>query len=218
MPQLAVDGGRLEWLAHRYLDAKAAVIAAGYAEEIDRPGLLGITSATESVVLEEAAWVVFNSGMRERVVRQHFPAIREAFLGLTSAAAICRDESGCRSRALKAFNHAGKVNAVIAFAGHVAAVGTESFVDGILSVGPSYLCALPYFGPATSRHLAKNLGLEIAKPDRHLERLAKQTGYAGAQALCEAIAAATAERVSVVDTVLWRFSAIFPSRLVIFSD
>ncbi len=217
MPALVTERRPLEWLAHRYLDAKAAVIEAGYADEIDRPSPLGMAALTEAVLLEEAAWVIFNSGMRERVIRQRFPAIRAAFLGLTSATAICGDENGCRTRALEAFNHPGKVDAVLVFAAQVAEIGADGFRDGIRSCGPTYLYSLPYFGPATSRHLAKNLGLEIAKPDRHLERLAKQTGYPGAQALCEAIASITADRVSLVDTVLWRYSAIFPSRLVMFS-
>ena len=65
---------------------------------------------------------------------------------------------------------------------------------------------MPFMGPATSYHLAKNLGFQVAKPDRHLNRISESNGFKNAHELCEAIASQTREPISVVDGVLWRLS------------
>lgn len=46
------------------------------------------------------------------------------------------------------------------------------------------LGALPWIGPVTKHHLAKNLGIDTAKPDVHMERLARQEGATTAK-LCQ---------------------------------
>jgi hypothetical protein len=74
--------------------------------------------------------------------------------------------------------------------------------------GVNYLQQFPYLGPITSLHLAKNIGLPVAKPDRHLRRIADKLGYSCVQKLCEDIARATDEPVPVVDLVLWRYSTL----------
>lgn len=40
-----------------------------------------------------------------------------------------------------------------------------------------FIQTLPYMGPATSYHLARNLGIDCAKPDRHLVKIAEHFGY-----------------------------------------
>jgi hypothetical protein len=66
----------------------------------------------------------------------------------------------------------------------------------------------PFIGPITSFHLAKNLGLPVAKSDRHLVRLANAVGFEDVQSMCRNISSFTGDPVPVVDIVLWRFSAI----------
>ena len=68
---------------------------------------------------------------------------------------------------------------------------------------------LPWIGPITKYHLARNLGIDVAKPDRHLVRLAKRFGYnesTGVQQMCEELAERTRDRIGVVDVVLWRYA------------
>jgi hypothetical protein len=72
------------------------------------------------------------------------------------------------------------------------------------------LQAFPFIGPTTSWHLAKNLGLNVAKNDRHLARLANVCGFSDAQELCDVISDATGELSNVVDVVLWRFATLHP--------
>lgn len=65
---------------------------------------------------------------------------------------------------------------------------------------------LPHIGGITKYHLAKNLGVNVAKPDRHLERLAVAAGET-VQGMCERIAAEHGDRVATVDVVIWRACA-----------
>lgn len=66
-----------------------------------------------------------------------------------------------------------------------------------------FLATLPWIGPATKYHAGKSFGLQIAKPDRHLERLATLEGTTS-QLLCERLAKETGRSVPQVDTILWR--------------
>jgi len=66
------------------------------------------------------------------------------------------------------------------------------------------LSLLPFIGPVTKYHLARNLGLDTAKPDRHLTRLAEHFDFPDVQSMCEALASKVGERIGVVDLILWR--------------
>lgn len=66
--------------------------------------------------------------------------------------------------------------------------------------------ALPWVGGITCYHLAKNFGADVAKPDRHLQRLADAEGST-VQGLCDRLAAATGYRAATIDLILWRACA-----------
>jgi hypothetical protein len=68
-----------------------------------------------------------------------------------------------------------------------------------------YLETLPWIGPITKYHLARNLGIDCAKPDRHLMRIAKHFGYDDVQEMCAYIASMTMLRIGTVDVILWRY-------------
>ena len=61
-------------------------------------------------------------------------------------------------------------------------------------------------GPITSHHLAKNLGLQAAKSDRHLQRIADALGFGGVTETCQVLSEYSGDPISVVDIVLWRFA------------
>ncbi len=65
---------------------------------------------------------------------------------------------------------------------------------------------LPWIGPVTVHHLAKNLGADTAKPDVHLERLARRDRTT-THGLCRRLARQTGYRIATIDTVLWRACA-----------
>lgn len=90
-------------------------------------------------------------------------------------------------------------------------------MEQITSNGVSFLETFPYIGPVTAYHLAKNIGLDVVKPDRHLVRLAASAGYPSPLALCEDIATVLGERLGVVDLVLWRFATQCERYLTLFN-
>lgn len=67
--------------------------------------------------------------------------------------------------------------------------------------------SLPWIGKITKYHLAKNLGADVAKPDRWLVRLAEAEGDT-VDGLCQRLARETGDRVATVDVVLWRACAV----------
>ena len=76
-----------------------------------------------------------------------------------------------------------------------------------------YIQTLPYMGPATSYHFARNLGIDCAKPDRHLQRIAHHFGYEkwigvhrlfDVQTMCSDISKDVGDRIGTIDIILWR--------------
>lgn len=196
-------------LALAYLHAKRAVIAAGYEAEIAWQEDACRTPLTETRFLSEAAWVVLSSGMRETVVRRIFPEIAAAFANFVSArAAAVSSADGGRDRAFRAFRHPGKIAAIIDIVLHVDDAGLDTVRRLLLLEGTTYLQTLPYIGPVTAFHLAKNLGHDVAKPDRHLVRIAHACGYDDPQILCADLRDFLGEPVPVIDIVLWRFATL----------
>ena len=195
-------------LASLYLDAKRAVVQRGFGWEIDWQASLEFDRLTESTFLQEAAWVVLTAGMRESVVRRRFNDVSEAFFQWSSAKDIVDSRRQCRHRALAVFNHRAKIEAILGIAHRTACLSFEWIKSRILEQGVSYLRRLPFIGPVTSFHLAKNIGLQTAKPDRHLVRIAALFGFPSAQTMCETIAQEVCDSVSVIDVVLWRYATL----------
>ena len=176
-----------------------------FREEIAWQRAVCIADVSESSFLREAAWVIFCTGYRERTLRARFGYLSLCFCDWESGAAIMESVEACRTAALAAFNNTRKVDALIQIARLVAREGFEALKPDILRRPIEVLRTLPYIGPVTAYHLAKNLGLPVAKPDRHLQRLAAVLSYPDAHALCGEIAALTGDPPNVVDLVFWRY-------------
>jgi len=197
-------------LAKAYLLAKDAVIRSGFGREIDWQEEVSFENVSEHDFLREAAWVVLSAGFRESALRKRFPMISQAFLNWSSARAILEQAETCRRRATKAFNHHLKIDAIIQTANLVTGLGFTEIKALIRCKGVEFLRELPFIGPVTAFHLAKNLGLPVVKPDRHLVRVAKVAGYRCPTSMCEAIASIVAEKLPVIDLVIWRFATLNP--------
>ncbi len=204
---------KLRRIAKAYLIAKQKVIEKGYAKEIDWQYEVSLEALDECTFLRESAWVILNSGMRESVVRQRFGKISEAFYNWQSAVIIAENAKTCREIALRYFNHKGKIAAILSIVKRISHDGFSDIFHGIKQTGIKYLRQFPFLGPVTSIHLAKNIGLSVAKPDRHLIRLVSRLGYKNVQVLCEDISRATDDPVPVIDIVLWRFSTLYRSNV-----
>lgn len=168
-----------------YQSLKQAIIDRGYAGEIEwAAGLKPCVDAIDFFM--EYSWVVLNSGMKEQIARKIWERILKAIADGKKAADV--------------FGHKGKAVAIdsmregreLAFSGYQKATDKLKFLQ-----------SLPWIGPITKYHLAKNLGHDCVKPDRHLVRIAAKEGKTPDQ-MCREIAQETGDRLTEVDTVIWR--------------
>ena len=204
-------GNNRKKVVEAYLMAKETVIEGGFAAEIDWQDDIRFSHVTETDFLRESAWVVLSSGMREAIIRTKFPSISKAFCSWQSAKRVVSNPEQCKKRALRVFNHQKKIDAILSIAERVFIEGFEIFKTQIQREGVSFIQSLPFMGPATSYHLAKNIGLDVVKPDRHLLRVAATAGFESPKCLCKEISKSVGDRISVIDLVIWRFATLNPN-------
>lgn len=204
------EGPAARRLASAYLDAKAEVIRRGYAHEIDWQYDVSLRRIDERTFMRESAWVILSSGLSERVVRSRFPLVSDAFGGFESASDIWLGRHEHRTSALAEFHFAPKVDAILIVIGYLARTGFDHVRAELEREPIEFLLRFPYLGPATARHLAKNLGILVAKPDRHLVRVATRLGFAHVSDMCEVVSSFVGDPVSVVDIVIWRYATFGP--------
>ena len=197
-----------------YVQAKRAVMDAGFGEEILAQESACLQTLTESSLLRETAWVILCSGMAERTIRKKFPALTEAFLHFISSETIAARSGECFQHAIKIFGHAGKIKAIVQAAELVAVQGFPQVKMRLMDDVVSTLRQFSFVGPITVMHLAKNIGMVTAKGDRHLSRLVCRTGFKDAGDLCAAISEYIGERPDLVDTVLWRYSTLYGMKAI----
>lgn len=161
------------------------LIMLGYQEEIEwQESLKPCDNSFD--FRDETIWVILNSGMKEQIARIIINRIRLAI-----------DEGRDISTA---FNHKGKVAAIK----HVRENCGKLF-EGYVMAGNKieFLQTIPYIGKITCWHLAKSLGEDCVKPDRHLVRIA--SGYdLTPDNLCEKLSKQTGFRKCTIDIILWR--------------
>jgi hypothetical protein len=195
-------------LASKYFFIKDSVIREGYLDEIIWQSSLCFNDLNESCFLKELSWVILSSGMRERVIRKLFSSISKCFFDWKSSKLIIEHKEECFNRAIQNFNNKSKISAIIFAADFLNELDFSDFKISILKDPISVLQQFPYIGPTTVYHLAKNIGIQVAKPDRHLVRMAKAAGYSDVQLFCRIISQLSGDSIPVVDIVLWRYATI----------
>jgi hypothetical protein len=158
-------------------------------EDIEWAESIGEPPDAEFFALE-TIYIICNSGMRFTIARQIYDRVCMALRRGDSASAV--------------FGHKGKAGAIDYIWNERQRLfeGFKQADDRLL-----FLASLPWIGDITKYHLAKNFGMDVAKPDVHLQRLADLGGITPQQ-LCEALAAESGYRVATVDTLLWRACAL----------
>ena len=173
----------------RYLDIRSKVIGAGHGEDI---------SWSESVdaptipydFFREYAFVICNSGMKNTIARKIFDKVMKAVVAGVPVFDV--------------FRHPGKAEAL----DRVWETRGRLFREYLAAKDKvEYLAGLPWIGDITKYHLAKNLGKDVCKPDRHLVRIAEHYETTPEE-LCLQLSEASGDRVGTVDVVLWRAAAI----------
>lgn len=199
-----------ERLAVAYLKAKHFIQESEYSNELTTyQKTHEITpNFAESDLLRETAWVILCSGFREKNIRHHFSYISLCFCDWESATEILAVENECYETTLSAFKHQQKIKAIIQVARIISEAGFPAVKQRILNNPYVELRQFPYIGDTTVFHLAKNLGFNVAKPDRHLLRIAKAAGFNDVQLFCKVIAGLTGDPVALVDLIFWRYAVI----------
>ncbi len=168
-----------------YLDIKDKIIQRGFIDEIIWADTLEKCEDSESFFLEYL-WVLLNSGMKNQIAETIYKKILKAISENVDISDV--------------FRHKGKVAAIkkmmkdykIVFAAYLKANDKLIFCE-----------TLSWIGGITKYHLAKNLGEEVIKPDRHLERIANRFNTNPFD-LCKKLSRVSGDRQVTVDTVLWR--------------
>jgi hypothetical protein len=186
-----------------YERARASVLGSPHSGELRWQARVLGTPFTETDLLREAAWVVLCSGFRESVVRGAFDFISLCYCDFECARAIVEAGESCVATARARFRNERKLRAISSIAGTIDGLGFE-VVRRQIEQDPQSLMRFPWIGPITWAHLAKNLGFDLAKEDRHLVALARRLGFSSGEALCRFISDRTGEPTACVDIVLWR--------------
>lgn len=197
-----------ERIGHGYFFAKQYVIKKGYAYEIDWQDQLEFESINEQKFLEEASWVILSSGMNEKVVKKVFAHIKSIMFDFKSADLINKERKSCLKKAMKIFNHPGKINAILYIVKFLSDHNFDIVKSRLINERMEFLQSFPYLGKATSYHLAKNLGLNVSKPDRHLNRISLILGFNDPHELCKEISYLINDKISLIDLVLWRYATL----------
>ena len=172
----------------RFRLIEAVLRAGGYGPMIEWSENIQPPTTAEEFA-REAIYVICNSGMKNSVAA---PIARRCLAALESGESVAT-----------VFGHPGKRVAIDA----VWRQREELFERyRRANVKVDFLGELPWIGPVTRHHLAKNLGADTAKPDVHLERLARRDRTT-TQTLCRRLSRATGYRVATIDSILWRACA-----------
>lgn len=198
----------LDKIARVYFLAKKYVIQNGYSEEIDWQDDISLSKLTHQVFLKEYSWVVLASGLSDKVVSKVFPKIQMIFKNWDSLDYVIQNYSKLETILLKVFNNKLKIKALLETSVFVYTKGFNNVKREICSKGINFLKSFSFIGEITCFHLAKNIGLSYAKPDRHLVRISKSIGFNSPHALCNLISEHIAEKIQVVDLVLWRYATL----------
>ena len=172
-----------------YLRLRSDITDRGYGDEIEWAQSVQPVSDAMSFFCE-FAWVVLNSGMKNTIAHQIWRKVRPIVLNGHSAHLV--------------FGHKGKADAI----NYVWANKDRLFAEYQSAIDKiAYLRSLPWIGNITCWHLAKNYGFDVAKPDRHLVRIARAQGE-GVQELCQRLSRLTGDRIATVDLVIWRAASL----------
>lgn len=191
-----------------YNYVKDYVINFGFKNEIEWQEKINFEEIRETDFLRESAWVILCAGMKESIVRKYFRDISFSFLEWESAEKIVNMKKYCIEYALKFFNNHRKIKAIAETAERVIDFEFEKLKIHLRKDPIVTLQTFPFMGPVTSYHLAKNLGLPVAKADRHLLRLSSSLSYVNVQDFCDVISRLSGDPIPVVDIVLWRFATL----------
>lgn len=168
------------------------LVRAGHGGDIEWSENAGPPASPEDFA-EEAIFVICNGGMKNTVARRIYDRVMPEVRAGRPAGGV--------------FGHRMKAHAIdLIWENRLQAFG-EYMAEQTDEARIEYLGALRHIGPITKFHLAKNFGIDVPKPDVHLQRLADHCGET-VDGLCARLAQASGYKARTVDVLLWRACAI----------
>ena len=167
-----------------YYKAYDVIIESGYADEVDwADSIKDVSHITSEEFFLEYVWVVLNAGMKEQIAKNIYANYIENF-------------------DIDTIKHPTKRNAI-----HRMRNCHAVKLQELLTINDKidYLETLPWIGPITKYHLARNIGIDCVKPDRHMVRLTNTFGFETPIDMCLHIQNDNGTKLGTIDMILWRF-------------
>ncbi len=184
-------------MAVYYNKIKEAIIEKGYESDINWINSIP-NPIDKELFFREYSWVVINSGMNNKIAQKIYKNFWNN--GYPDFSAIRHPN---KNKALK------KVYTKLdLYFRHYTSSKNKLM----------FLKSLPHIGDITKYHLARNLGLNYAKPDRHLVRILSLFKYPNVQEFCKNLSILTHDPIGLVDLVLWRFATVSPNYLELIKE
>jgi len=169
-----------------YADAREYCIKAGYSWEIETVQNRYFTDVDAPEFLVAYVFCVLNVGMKNQIAQKMFDKFCESNCDLNTIRHPYKRKAIGDAIEKFPFWYASLLNC-------------STDIDRV-----EFLDTLPMIGAITKYHLARNLGMDVAKPDRHLVRLMKRFQFDDVQEMCKYVSDIVGERIGTVDVVLWR--------------
>lgn len=171
---------------------------AGFGDDVTWAENVGECESADEFAREHA-FVVCNSGMRAKTACGIFRKVQVALSEGRPLLEVFGHEHKCYS-IQHVYDHRQELFAK--YKEVVANDRTETKEEVM-----AFLRTLPHIGPTIVFHLAKNMGLNIAKPDRHLQRIAAFYETTPHE-LCRRLSEKTGLRIATIDTIIWRAASL----------
>jgi hypothetical protein len=180
-----------------------------YCSELEPVLALRPEQITRQTFLEAYIATVLGSGYKWSIVEGFLPQFKAALRNY-DVDAIASAPNDIRVAALNVFHHERKIDAIIWMAQRLASEEWDQFKAHLTGADRlEFIDSFHYIGPVTKYELAKNIGLDYAKPDRLMRRIAGEFGYTdtipGVFDMVRDLQNATGKSPRVIDSILWRY-------------
>lgn len=202
-------------LAHSFMQTH-------HKEDFDRIANTDFNTITPEFFWSEYIWVVYASGFSSKIISKLYPKLLDAyslakheFLDYAHNHLDIKDRGLYMKKSLSIVNNKIKAFSVFEMSHReglaLSDIGWDKYRSSLDN--PEKLQRLPYIGPITCYHLARNLGqLKWVKPDLHLTRLSKHWGFADPIEMCKAIQKEVNMPLGLIDLVLFYAARNFGSK------
>jgi hypothetical protein len=190
-----------------------------YKEDMERISSTKFDEVSPEFFFREYCWVVCTSGFNAKIVSGFFPDLLRAVYPLLNVIEHNKKDINTLDIAMQVsglINNKRKIKAIIDCAYKIGESINESswliYRDTKLD-SPDKLEELPFIGPITRYHLARNIGLlNFVKPDLHLVRMAANWKFENPIELCKAIQKEFNLPLGIIDLVLWYAASTFGTK------